>query len=649
MRYPLTPVLIAIAVMSLCFIGCEGVGSGMSPANNTDMTGGEDSTTSDATPEDTTVDGEVIIPPINTSETVWCQPAPMAYDTSQLPTLPRGFDLGTFCDDGGLEAPEAVVTHQHTLDAEARVLNVSAAQFGMPDALQTRFEFGEAGQVQHIYVRGSSGFYSTGFGESWYDFNALGEVIYKLAVETTFEGEEPESAFEKDQVWDGDKLLSRTERDGEDGPILRHWTWTFDGDLLASATLTDTSNPEHERVWAASFEYHPSGALASVERHIDGVLIEREGWTFTEEGYLASRTFWSLSPSQLVEANGGEASDWMMSEALDTYHHPTQTFDYSGDPWARASFEARGDCVMLPRGPGHGYPDSEPEHQLGVARADRPGGIGAAYGNDSFGWIYGDQAWYGHDGIGSAWLASPLGGPADSIDVTVSYNTSGQMTSERATVSPFGDAVVEIDRTRLIVDGGITEDALLVTEGETEHQRTLRFERDANGLTARTLLVGGEAVERQTWSRDDQGRVLGHAIEQNTDWRGQAFAEEAWEWVIDGFGLGALAEKSWHWRFDGGLLVERGSGAELQTLRYDASGRLIEQTGAFSFDGGDVRQTWAFDEAGREVEQCMDYGDAGMNCTTTVYDAQGRLAWRETVAGDAAPNITELHHYECTP
>jgi len=309
---------------------------------------------------------------------------------------------------------------------------------------------------------------------------------------------------------------------------------------------------------------------------------------------------------------------------------------------------------LLPRGPGHGYPDREVEYQLGVARDERPHAIGFAYANDSYGWAYGDLAWFGHDGLGSDWYGQAMNRRELSLDVTVVYE-GGRMVSEAGEMTAGDGSSDEIwqsiERAReLDGSGRISSDSLSSPDGDELRVRTLQFARDEIGnLIERELWLDDSAVSAQTWERDHEGRVLRHTIEATETRLGAA--TEAWEGWFSGFSSGEIAGTEYSWRYEGTQLVERSGGPDGRTERwtYDGEGRPIESEG--SFVSGDVAgsKTWTYDHEGRVIENCNSYSTETWTCSSTAFDEAGRVAYRQSWQSGDDPVVFELHEYSCVP
>ena len=579
-------------------------------------------------------------------EITWCLPQAVPYDTSNVPQLPAEIDLAAFCDAESGEL-DGEPTHRFVYDAETRTMELDAGSLDAGSVIETTFTFDEEGRTRHVYTYGSNGFYSVSIGASWYDLDERGEMVHKIAAEIPFEGasEDQWQVLEKSQDFDAERLLTRVEHNGQDGPVVRTWSWEWSEGRLVRASLEDVSDASLTRTWAAAWTYHASGNPASVERTIDGVAVERESWTFDGEGALVSRTFWSRSPDALAEEEGGNDYEWIAIAGLDTYQRPAQT-DFQADPWASALPEERGDCALLPRGPGHGYPAGEREYQLGVHKSERPLGIGFAYGNDGYGWNYGDQAWYGHTGLGASWLGSPLAAAVDELEVSVSYE-GGRMVRELAEARAQG-SVIEVERSRELVDGRVARDKLSAQSGDQYLERELRFTRDAQGaITLRELLADDSLVGSQRWMYDDLGHVVHHGVEPMSS-IGLVSASGDWRSIFAGFGYGDAAEASWTWRYEGERLVERGGHNDLhQTMRYDDQGRMVESIGAFTINDPAEFATWTFDDKGRVVAECSSWSEGSSFCLETTFDSLGRVASRQRTNGDEPAQTTELYSYTC--
>ncbi len=558
-------------------------------------------------------EGIILGPP---APLTWCAPQPVPYDQGVIPGLPAGFDPATFCDAPSGEALEP--THTVTFDPARRALEVDGEDRAR-GRTATTFRFAPDGSLREVSAEGASGFYGGGLGHTTWSLDEAGRLQEKIAVEIPWQ-EAPESAWttlEKVQTWDGGRLLERVERDGGTGALLRRWTWTWDGAQLIQAALDDR---EAGLQAESRFTYHPGGLLASVERRLGGALVEREAWTFDAADELIGRTFW---------ARPREAAS--LPRGLDSFQRSSD--DFMEDPWRDAAAHPAGGCLNIPRGPGHGYPDAEPEHQLGVARDQRAVGVGFAYGNDSYGWFYGDLAWYGHDGLGSAWLGIGQGLGLEEVEGAITYQ-GGRMIQEEDRATLEDGQRLEVRRVRALdARGAILSDSLTVTQGDAPPLvRALRFERDAQGhLLRRALWEGDALLEEQRWARDAQGRPLEHHVAPSVGRPALPRFGEARS-LFAGFSLGVPAEASWTWRYDDqGRVVERSASPNglRQLLTWDAQGRLVAQDGLYSSQDPARSQRWTWDAQGRLTAHCTSWSEADTFCTTQTFDALGRLTRTE--------------------
>ncbi len=589
-------------------------------------------------------------PDIATQALQWCQPQAISYDTQALPKLPQGVARENFCDiDAPEGAPETSASQVISWDEANNLLRVenNGATTGLP--YEHNFTLDAENRVRNLFVQGANGFYTTEFGASWYDMDERGEMTHKVAAR--MQGPEaPEEDWEvlvKAQTWDGDRLLERVERDGQDGPIVRTWSWSYNQERLIQATMTDTHDPENPILHQTRWSYDDQGRPSLVERSIDDVMVSREAWTYhPETSAVATRDYWARSTASLIATEGGTEQEWTLVDGLDDHTHPTP--DYEKDPWSHALPQTTETCTRLPTGAGHGYPDAEPEHQLGVARTERPHGIGFKYGNDSYAWFYGDFAWYGHHGLGSAWLGQGFAARPDITSTHITYNDQGLMISEEANIELQGQSA-QLMRNRLTdTDGHITQDTLVATQGDQTNTRTLLFERnEAKHLTARYLMEGDQILDTQTWTHDAQGRVTGHTIEPRPALPSPSPSLQA---VLSGFGdIEIPTASTWFWRYEGALLVERGSTGQdplNQSMVYDNQGRMIRQEGTFLVNDHIAAQTWRYDDKGRLDEHCVNYNTDHGNCTRTTYDAAGRVAWRMLETNDQQ-HVIEHNEYTC--
>ena len=582
---------------------------------------------------DEIVDPVEPVEPVEPGTPTWCAPQPVAYDRDEVPQLPEGVTYESFCAAPALELEGAEPTRRWRMDAQERRLTASVERPGEV-SFQT-FRFAPAGHLEYIEIQGRTGFYGTGTGRSTYELDARGEVLHKVATEMG--GLEPSTTV-KTQTWDGERLLSRIERDGQTEEVVREWTWAWEGGRLVEAGLEDA---ETGRTHMARWSYDAqTGAPTQVERTLDGVLVRRHTWAYGAEGQLVEHTSWSTSPDHLAEEHGGEPGDWRLVQGLDTLEQ-TRPF-YQGDPWASgAPAEGSDGCAELPRGR-YGYPADDLAYQLGVAPDARPTGIGFAHGSDTYGWNYGDQAWYGHDGIGTGW--STLEADYEQLEVRVRWER-GQMTLEDITRTVAG-RVERLERTRRFDEADqLVRDELVFTGGEERLERALVFERDARGhLIGRELREGAQTLARQRWERDERGRALAYVVEARESWSHTTPKSP----LVAGFARGLVEGTSWSWTYEGDLLVARAGGVNEQhdqTLEYDDQGRLVRREGYFgSGNGGEW--WWRYDGQGRLVEECADHGGTD-HCTTTTYDELGRVAWRERQSGQDDPVILEYNAYVC--
>ncbi|MEO1268323.1 MAG: hypothetical protein AAFX99_09500 [Myxococcota bacterium] len=593
----------------------------------------------------------------------WCQPQPVAYNVEAIPQLPTGVELEGFCDaDPSLTFPEGEITHQYQLNPDTLTLEGFGHDYDTGATFESTFSWDPQGHVRHVSITGTTGFYSSGMGTSHYDLNASGELMHKVAIEMPWL-EAPEASWEvlvKEQTWDGQQLLSRTERQGEQGPIVRRWNWRWDDQgQLVHAMLIDTQPEQPSRDYEAHWSYTSHGAPASVERSIDGVIVERQTWLYSDAGTLVSRTFKSSSPQTLAAIHGGEPEAWIMVQGLDDHQSAFQpwVFDpaFEGNPWSDAIPTSDDGCAALPRGAGHGYPDAEPEYHLGVAADLRPYDIGLAYGSDPD--LYtrraNDLSWYGHTGIGSGWLAGPASRPPAAlpahIAVTVHYNHAGHMTHEDALVTLSDGRQVTLARTRSLDDEGrIQDDHLHAQLGSEELHQTLLFERDASGaLASRELRWGSTRIEHQTWTRDAQSRILQHTLNPTSQDTTSPILP-AWALMLEGDRSNTMMTTGWFWRYDGEQLIEWGGGPnQLTTLvSYDDNGRLI-QTIEREASSTVSERTQQFNARNQPVEECIAWNGQLAHCTSTTYDHHGRIAWRELQRPDQPPILIELHRYVC--
>jgi YD repeat-containing protein len=413
-------------------------------------------------------------------------------------------------------------------------------------------------------------------------------------------------------------LLARVERAGEDGPISRNFEWQYDDrDRLVSAEAVDHSTAEFERAFSAEYGYNSEDRLTQLTRFVSGVEVEHQTWEW-EGDRLTARTYRSPGLAELAETHGGESWEWAYPGGLDTYER-TLT-DWTSNPWSSAVPIERGDCEMLPQGPGHGYPAAEIEYDLTWSMDQRPSGIGFAYGNDSYGWNYGDLAWFGHAGLGSSWLGAPMLSGDFEVLARVEYDDEGRMIREFAeTRGPTGSLGSE--RTRTFEASGLAADHVIFRFEEEVTERTLLFERDALGeLTRRVLLEGDDPLAEQRWTRDSAGRTVGVEVDPHSGLQPTVFDAFG---QPSGFGTMEAPGGSWQWAYDEvDRVVRRSSGESEQTLAYDGEGRLVEVTGTFDNSVWPMRHE--YDDAGRLTEECTPHGTDDWYCRHHVLDDAGR-------------------------
>jgi hypothetical protein len=479
---------------------------------------------------------------------------------------------------------------------------------------------------------GAEGFYASSFGSTWYRLNDHGELDWKYAASMpTRNSEEDEwTVLVKEQAWDGDRLLSRTERDGEDGPILREFVWSYDArNNLVGAQATDVSVPDFERTFSAVYDYDELNRLVSLERFVRGVSVERQTWEWDESG-LSVRTFETRGLQRIAEENGGDAWQWSYPGGLDDFEVlPAAS---SGDPWAQAVGAEREDCTVPAHGLGHGYPEGEPEYDLTWSADQRPSGVGFAYGSDTYGWFYGDQAWFGHFGLGSTWAPMNWDAQEQTVSGRVEYNEAGNMVAESFRFeSSLGE--LSATRSREFAQAGMTSDRATFVVGEVSVERVLRFDRtDTGGLLARELLEGDSVLARQTWQRDDDDNALEFTVEPH-EALGTAVLSELG--LAASFGNTMAPGAIYSWTYDElGRVATRVSGEAEQAIGYDDEGRITSVEGSFDNDLHPVRRT--YNVAGQLAEECSPRGETDWFCYRRIYDEDGRIHGQQSREGDNA-------------
>ena len=580
--------------------------------------------------------------PVTATQALTCLPQAIPYDLRQAPQMPADLALETLCA-GALPAwPGEATGMEPSLviawSEEDRTLAVTDGYLRF-EPTGTEFTLDAEGSVVEMHSFGAAGFYVSSYGSTWYRLNEDQELDWKFAASMPTSGA-PESEWTvlvKEQTWDGDRLLGRVERDGEDGPIVRNFEWTYDGrGRLIAAEALDRTQPEYERVYSARYAYNENDRLVSLDRFVHDVLVESQAWDW-EDDQLVARSFESTGIATLASLHGGESWEWMFPGGLDNYERtPT---DWMSNPWPNALPRESDGCELAPQGPGHGYPTAEEEYDLSWSIDQRPSGIGFAYGNDSFGWNYGDLAWFGHAGLGSSWLGGPMLGNDVSVESRVEYNSLGQMQRESATTR-VGDRSLHTDRERTFTDGLLAEDQVVFEFEGAETARVLRFERSPSGELIRRELVEGDAIlAEQRWERDGSGNVVRLVVDAHEGLQPSAFDTFG---QPSGFGTMQAPGGAWEWGYDSDDRVTRRASSETeQTLEYDSEGRLVEVVGTFDNALWPMRRT--FDGADRLVEECTPRGADDWACQRHVRDEAGRHV--ATLGRDAEGAEWQVHRW----
>jgi len=464
------------------------------------------------------------------------------------------------------------------------------------------------------------------------------------------------------QTWQGGRLVARTEMrgrwNGEETvrePLVTTWQYD-DAGLLLGATATGLGH-----VWRVAWTYDAHARPTSVERLRDDARVELRTWTYDAQGRVSERT--------IFEDREPESQDGFSPRTLDDVG-TTPYADWRANPWPRATPTldvARG-CTPLLTSLGHGYPTDEPEYDLGTPVAERPAGIGWAYGNNSYGWDYGDLAWYSHGGIHG--LAVEERG-VQRFEGTIVYE-GGRMVAETLVDHASWAGSRRFDRARTYVDGRLSRDRLDLhvsfpttdPEGvEVVHEgaygRELVFGRTTSGLLASRELHDDAfgLLERQTWTHDAAGHWLAHEVSRPSPrasipdyyWSDPASCEgcpegppimwRRYEREVDASGRTV-------WLLD--MYIEPGtpSSAVEQRFVFDTAGRLVERV-----HGGGYRELWTYDAEGRLLREAWDYDGDGVaeQWTAWDYDARGRWTRQQLYYGVDQPGRALVRIFGCGP
>ncbi len=457
------------------------------------------------------------------------------------------------------------------------------------------------------------------------------------------------------QEWTNGKLVRRVAElnlyDSETGrsvaePVVT--TWSYYGDLLVNATATMGGEQ-----WTADWTYDEQWRPTQVERKRGALRTALMTWEYDANNRVARRTIMRDSAAELLRESYSPGP-------LDTF--AVTNYDYwDGDPWAASlpRVHATG-CLILPSTDEYGYPANDIEYELGMPSAERPNGIGWAYGADTYGWNYGDLAWYSHAGV-HGFEPNYYDGRRDSdiryvngvmVEETTA-STSGAVKSSHR-VRQFTDGNLVVDRRDLVIDS-YSSDGLTVTTREIG--RELRFTWDIKTLEGqRDRLIQRDLVddergllESQSWDRDLDGRWLSHSVLGWSLWGSAAklpyydydpCAEQDCDGVLklrvyfsrelDAAGRTLVTRTS---RPNGdGVLTEEQS----ERRAYDDAGNLVWlETGGYT-------QTWEYDDANRLVREAYDYDGLGEpdGWTQTTYDELGRWLEKTTWSQGALQSRT---------
>ncbi len=458
------------------------------------------------------------------------------------------------------------------------------------------------------------------------------------------------------QEWANGKLVKRVAEMNVYNPDTQQsvaepliTTWSYFGDQLANATATMAGEQ-----WTADWTYDGQGRPTRVERKRGATVTGLMTWQFDANNRLARRTVMRDPQADVLRESYSPGP-------LDTL--AVTNYDYwNGDPWAASvPREHASGCLVLPSTDEYGYPQDDTEYELGMPVAERPSGIGWAYGADTYGWNYGDLAWYSHAGV-HGFEPNYYDGRRDSdlryvngvlVEETTS-STSGPIKNSHRLRS-FVDGNLVVDRRDLVVES-------YSTDGQTttlrDVGRELRFSWDIKSFEGqRDRLIQRELVddergvlESQSWNRDAEGRWLSHSVLGWSLWGSAAKLpfydyDPCSEQVCDGI-LKLRVYFSRELDDAGRTLTTRtarpnadGILTEEQSDRraYDAAGNLVwlQQNGGYL-------QTWEYDANNRLVREAYDYDGMGEpeGWTQTTYDELGRWLEKTTWSQGALQSRT---------
>ena len=351
--------------------------------------------------------------------------------------------------------------------------------------------------------------------DSRWEFDSQGQLTFKST--TVYDGDGPHRSLVQtdyvEQTWEGDRLVHRVKT--VDRPYFVTSTetrWTYDGAGRLQEVLHDRGGDRQTRsVWTWEGD-----RPAEVQRFVEDELTEHQVWGWDDHG-LRSRT---------LRLNGDFDEIWGIHEDLrdhDNYAISMLDFGHgmSGSyptAWAGANahrqLEDGADCFGLPSAVGHGYPYDEDAYHLGWSGnpdEDLIHGIGFDYQYNGYAYGYGDQSWYGHQGISSSWPLPDY--HSITAEFSISYDEAGRMVREELSYREREDEVVDVVRQRDFNAHGLVRDHVEVALDGDRATGTLHFERDDQGLLLKRWRARqGEAVAQQQWTYDDAHRPTSLAI-----------------------------------------------------------------------------------------------------------------------------------------
>jgi hypothetical protein len=302
-------------------------------------------------------------------------------------------------------------------------------------------------------------------------------------------------------TWEGEQLVKASTIASGFGSEARHFEWSYDDKgRLTGSTMDNWGVGPDLRPLETSYTYGDHGHLAQVERRYNGQSWIQQTWTVDDAS--------ALQESQLL----GEALEVPYHQRLFVDDHLHTIPFVAWERTARVSTsveEGAEGCHKLPTAGTIGYPETDGIYELGWPADDRPNRIGFDYGCDTFAFSYCRDAWFGHAGLASHYLADVH---ASAFDIRIRY-TEGIATEEIGEYAGqhLSDAWT---RTRTLDGTRITEDTRISQRSFDPEAvlSTMTFAYDDEGrITARRTRHNGEDRGHQSWTHHPNG-VASHEI-----------------------------------------------------------------------------------------------------------------------------------------